>query len=128
MADYTALEPRVPVQVAYGQNTRTDTTAAVTFLTIPAGMTFVGQVNVTANSRATTAAYGQARCAVAGVGGNVPDGTAIIVAGSSRDAGACPVTMNVVVSAPAANSVDLQLANTTATTFNSSACAFGEFV
>lgn len=125
-----ASAPRViaSASVAVGAVSATDSTAPVLLLTIPAGKTFVGSLNVTANSRATTAAYARATVVVNGTNASPPDGTVIIEAGSSRDAGACPVTYPVQVTAPAGNSATLSLVLTTATTFNGSACCFGEFV
>jgi hypothetical protein len=46
-------------------------------------------------------------------------GSNLLLAGSSRDAAACPVTQQIQAIAPAGNSVTLQLINSTATTFNS---------
>lgn len=115
--------------VANGANTQTDSTAAVTILTVPAGKTFIGTMTVVANSRATTAAYGTASLKVSGANATPPDTSTLLIAGSSRDASACPVTQpNIQVTAPAGNSVAIQLVNSTATTFNSSACINGQFV
>jgi DNA-binding beta-propeller fold protein YncE len=114
--------------VIAGSVTVTDSTTATTFLTVPAGRTFAGQVTIVANSRATTAAYGTASCVVTGTNAVPATGTAIIIAGSSRDAGVCPVTQAVQIIAPAGNAVTLQLVNSTATTFNSSACANGQLI
>lgn len=112
---------------AVGSATATDSTTPVLLLTIPVGKTFIGSLNVTANSRATTAAYARATVVANGAGGSVADGTVVIQAGSSRDAGTCPVTYPIQVTA-GVNAVTLSLVNTTATTFNSSACCFGEFM
>lgn len=114
--------------VVTGSVTVSDSVTATTFLTIPAGRTFSGQVTIVANSRATTAAYGTASCVVTGTNAVPATGSVIIIAGSSRDASACPVTQTVQVTAPAGNTVTLQLVNSTATTFNSSACANGQLL
>lgn len=114
--------------IANGSGTQTDSVSAVTILTIPAGRTFVGTATVVANSRATTAAYATAALQVTGTNAVPASGSNLLIAGSSRDAGACPVTQPIQASAPAGNSVTLQLVNSTATTFNSSACVNGQFV
>lgn len=130
MADGIAagLRSVAPENVVTGSTTASDSVTPVTFVTIPAGRTFVGQVTIVANSRATTAAFATASCVVTGTGAVPPTTSAVIVAGSSRDAGACPVTQTIQVTAPAGNTVALQLVNSTATTFNSSACANGQLI
>lgn len=114
--------------VASGASTQTDSTSAVTILTIPAGKTFVGTATVVANSRATTAAYATASLQTNGTNAVPASGSSLLIAGSSRDASACVVTQQIQATAPAGNSITLQLVNSTATTFNSSASVNGQFV
>lgn len=114
--------------VASGSATQTDSVSAVTVLTIPAGKTFTGWATVVANSRATTAAYGTAALQINGTNAVPASGSNLLLAGSSRDAAACVVTQQIQATAPAGNSVTLQLVNSTATTFNSSASVNGQFV
>lgn len=122
--------PRVVPAAAMlsGSGTITDSVTPVLLITIPVGKTFIGVVNVIANSRATTAAYATVAATVAGGGTSTPaQATVLALAGSSRDAGACPVNMPVQVTATA-GTVTIVITASTATTFNGSGLAVGELV
>lgn len=122
--------PRVVASTAMlsGSGTITDTVTPTVLVTVPAGKTFIGQVNVVANSRATTAAYATVSATVSGGGVSVPaQGTVLALAGSSRDAGACPVTLPAQVTCTS-GTVTIVITASTATTFNASGIAVGELV
>lgn len=125
-----AAAPRVIPAAALlsGSGTITDSVTPVVLVTIPAGKTFIGTLNVTANSRATTAAYGTIAASTAGGGVSVPaQATVLNLAGSSRDAGACPVTVPVQVTATS-GTVTIVITASTATSFNGSGFVTGELV
>lgn len=129
MADYTdAVDALVPnSRILWGTATATDSTTPVTLITIPAGRVFKGQLNVTATSRATTAAYGTASLRMTGTGAFPTSGTNFMTIGSSRDASSVPLTFDVQLTAGSVDTT-VQLVNSTVTTFNSSASAFGELI
>jgi hypothetical protein len=100
-------------------------TAQTAFLTIPAGRTWVGSVTAIAASLATTASTQSAKVVTNGTGVTPAAGTIVAVSLSSRDTAPGVTTQKVFVTAPAANSVTLELVNSTATTFGGAACASG---
>lgn len=98
-----------------------------TFLTIPAGRAWNGNVSVSAANGVTVQTDGNTSVVTAGTGVTPTAGTIIAAALSKRDTGSGQVVMtDVWVIAPAANPVTLQLVNNiAAATYTGAATATG---
>lgn len=119
-----------PGQILVGAATATNVGTAQTLLTIPAGRTWVGSLAISGTNTAAAGATAIATIATAG-SGVIPAAGALLKVHCSTvgtTAGLAAANNNisdVVVVAPAANSVTLTLTNSTATTFTSDATAVG---
>lgn len=105
-------------------NTRTP------FLTVPAGTTWVGTVSVVAASGSATSSIQNSKVLVGGTAGAVPAvDTVILTALSGRDTSpGIVIHRDVVIVAPAAGPVTLDLQTSTATTFAGAASATGNLI
>lgn len=118
-------------QILCGSATAANTAAAQTILTVPPGRTWQGRLSLTMTNQAATGTLVTANINTAGTNPipaaainllTVQAGTAGTVAGDTTNNGYMD---DVLVAAPAANSVTLTLTNSTATTCTSSANAVG---
>lgn len=117
-------------QISVGAVSATNTAAAQTLLTIPAGRTWVGSIALAGTNSAAAGATAIATIATAGTNVIPAAGPLLKVHCSTVGTTAGLASQNnaisdVVVVAPAANSVTLTLTNSTATTFASDATAVG---
>ncbi len=97
-----------------------------TFLTIPAGRTWVGSVAVCGSNADTTQSLATSSVTTAGTNAIPAPGTVIAQVISRRDSAATVMThYPVYVTAPAGNSVTLQLTNSRGTTYSGVASANG---
>lgn len=123
-----------PTSIVSGNVTAANTAAAQTLITIPAGRTWYGSVNVTLTNQATTGTLVLASVATAGTGVTPAAATVVlgVQAGSvgtvAGDATNTQGVSNIYVVAPAGNSVTLTLTNSTATTCTSIAQANGQLI
>lgn len=118
-----------PANVLVGFQSFTATTAATTVLTVPAGRTWVGTLNISASvtNAAVNAVQGQARAVVTTAGAGVTPAAGTIAAVEARAGanaatgtvgtqGNAHINVNAVVVAPAGNAVQIQVTTTIAGT------------
>ena len=113
--------------IATGSVDVNDSVTETSFLTIPADTTFIGWVTVISSNRATTASYQTSVVRIDGATATPADDSDILIAGSSSSATSSTVTHYLQVDAGSAEA-NLNLVNSTATTYDGAACANGIFI
>lgn len=119
-------------QILDGSVTASNTVAAQTLLTIPAGRTWMGNISLSASATAATAGLYKATVNTAGSNA-IPAAAINILTAHMSLVGASPAGLatfsdyvnDVVVVAPAGNAVTLTVTNSTATAMTSDANAVG---
>jgi hypothetical protein len=122
-----------PGQILANAVSATNTAAAQTLLTVPAGRTWLGSLALAATNTAAAGATGISTIATAGTGVVPAAGPLLKVHCSTVGTTAGLASQNnaisdVLVVAPAGNAVTLTLTNSTATTYTSDATAVGVLI
>lgn len=124
----TSTKPSIPApaDIVSGGVQVDNSVTPTTIITIPAGRTWRGSVSVCGSNADTTQSLASTKIVTAGTG-VVPAADTIIANVISRRDSAATVMVNypVTVTAPAGNSVTLQLVNSRATTYSSTGSANG---
>ncbi len=133
MAESTVrVEPTAPAagNILSGGVIVNNSNTPTTFLTIPAGRTWKGDISVSAANGVTVATDGNTSVVTAGAGVVPTAGTILAAALSKRDTGSGQVVMtDVFVVAPSANAVTLQVVNNiAASTYTGAATATGQLL
>lgn len=121
-------EPPIPANadVLSGGVQVDNSSTPTTFLTIPAGRTWVGSIAVCGSNADTTQSLASSSITTAGTNVTPAAGTVLAQVISRRDSAATVMThYPVYVTAPAGNAVTLQLTNSRGTTYSGAASANG---